>query len=493
MDFPFIIGLLGFVLASYSVVGNDVIQTLGTFLTSNEDRPWWVLWLYAGGILTITLIIGYLSYGGALGGNDVAFDRLDQVDIPEELSAWYLLPPAVLLLITRLAIPVSTTFLILTFFSAKSLPGMLNKSLIGYVVAFGAALLIFVGISRLTEKVFLSKPLKGEAPGIWGNRAFWTGAQWLFTGFLWSQWLTQDLANIYVYLGKPEDISVGKFIFSLMVVVGLLGYIFYSKGGAIQRIVKAKTNTADGVRQFLYRSVPYAGGDRGVAIYTDITDQFRNDRQLAVLYRILRHNLRNDLNVVGGYAELIAERTNDRFVTSHVETIVKTAERLLELSNEARDFERVLNADQTVEPIRLEPIVNRVIDTCGSRFPAGTIEQSSVSGRTVRAGEYLELALEALVDNGLRHNEAETPWVRIDATVDAGTVAISVCDNGPGIPPAERAVVTGSRSITPLEHGSGLGLWLVAAVGDVYGGHVEFAERDGGGSEVTIVLPEAEP
>jgi len=245
MDFPFIIGLLGFVLASYSVVGNDVIQTLGTFLTSNEDRPWWVLWLYAGGILTITLIIGYLSYGGALGGNDVAFDRLDQVDIPEELSAWYLLPPAVLLLITRLAIPVSTTFLILTFFSAKSLPGMLNKSLIGYVVAFGAALLIFVGISRLTEKVFLSKPLKGEAPGIWGNRAFWTGAQWLFTGFLWSQWLTQDLANIYVYLGKPEDISVGKFIFSLMVVVGLLGYIFYSKGGAIQRIVKAKTNTAD--------------------------------------------------------------------------------------------------------------------------------------------------------------------------------------------------------------------------------------------------------
>lgn len=251
--------------------------------------------------------------------------------------------------------------------------------------------------------------------------------------------------------------------------------------------------TADGVRQFLYRSVPYSGGDRGVAIYTDITDQFRNDRQLAVLYRILRHNLRNDLNIVGGYAELIAGRTDDRFVAAYAETIVKTAQQLLKLSNEARDFERVLNADQTVEPIRLEPIVDRVIDTCGSRFPAGTIEQSTVSGCTVRAGEYLELALEALVDNGLRHSAAETPWVRIDATVDAGTVAITVCDNGPGIPPAERAVVTGERSITPLEHGSGLGLWLVAAVGDVYGGRVEFAERDGGGSEVTILLPEAEP
>ncbi|MEM9984669.1 MAG: hypothetical protein AAF804_06185, partial [Bacteroidota bacterium] len=140
MDLYLIIALIGFALAAYSVVGNDVIQTLGTFLTSNEDKPWYILWLYAGGILTVTLILGYLGYGEALGGNDVAFDRLDTIEIPDQLSVWYLLPPAVLLVITRFGIPVSTTFLILTFFSAKSLPGMLNKSLIGYAVAFLAAL-----------------------------------------------------------------------------------------------------------------------------------------------------------------------------------------------------------------------------------------------------------------------------------------------------------------------------------------------------------------
>lgn len=251
--------------------------------------------------------------------------------------------------------------------------------------------------------------------------------------------------------------------------------------------------TADGVRQFLYRSIPYDDGDRGIAIYTDITDQFRRDRQLAVLYRVLRHNLRNDLNIVRGYAELIAGRTDDRPVRAYAGTIAKTTDRLLELSNEARDFERVLNTEQTVKPMCLGAIIDRVVDTCRSRFPAGTIEQSEVSELTVRAGEYLDLALEALVDNGLRHSEAELPWVGIDTTVDADTVTITVCDNGPGIPPAERAVVTGGRSITPLEHGSGLGLWLVAAVVDVYGGRVEFAERDTGGSKVTIVLPAAEP
>ena len=50
-----VIALLGFTLAAYSVVGNDSIQTLGTFLTSNEDKPWWVLWLYAGGIMAIVV------------------------------------------------------------------------------------------------------------------------------------------------------------------------------------------------------------------------------------------------------------------------------------------------------------------------------------------------------------------------------------------------------------------------------------------------------
>ena len=92
--------------------------------------------------------------------------------------------------------------------------------------------------------MFMKRPL-GDGDGIWASRSFWTAAQWLSTGFLWSQWLTQDLANLYVYLGDPESISPGMFVFSLVVVVGLLGYIFYSRGGAIQGIVKSKTNTAD--------------------------------------------------------------------------------------------------------------------------------------------------------------------------------------------------------------------------------------------------------
>jgi hypothetical protein len=248
-----VIALLGFTLAAYSVVGNDSIQTLGTFLTSNEDKPWWVLWLYAGGIMAIVVTMGYLGLGEYLGGRggDLTFGKYaglfqdpdKPIDFPT-MSIWYVLPPLALLGITRLGIPVSTTFLVLTFFAPKALPKMLVKSLGGYGVAFLFAIVAFVVLSRATERFFLQHPME-KGKGLMQNKQFWTVTQWLATGFLWSQWLTQDLVNILVYLGDPAQVEFWKFAFALVVLVGMLGYIFYQRGGEIQKIVRVKTNTAD--------------------------------------------------------------------------------------------------------------------------------------------------------------------------------------------------------------------------------------------------------
>lgn len=227
-----IVAWLGFILAGYAVVGNDSIQTLGTFLSSNEDRPWYILWIFAGSILTATLVYGWFNYSG-----DVSYSRLSKYPIPENFGWAYLLPPLTLMVLTRTGIPVSTSFLILTFFNPKNLGSMVTKSLLGYAVAFGVAIVVYILITKAVEKRFIENPIKKQ------EKQLWSVLQWLSTGFLWSQWLIQDFANIYVYL--PRSLGGGELAISLIILLGLLAYIFYGRGGAIQEIVKAKTNTVD--------------------------------------------------------------------------------------------------------------------------------------------------------------------------------------------------------------------------------------------------------
>lgn len=248
MDFTQIVMWAGFILAGYSVVGNDSIQTLGTFLSSNEKRPWWVLWLFAGSILATTLVYGWYTTGG-----DVSYGRLAKYPLPDPFAWYYILPPLVLMSLTRTGIPVSTSFLILTFFNEKNLYSMVTKSLLGYLVAFGAAVLVYIVITRTVEKRFIEKPITRSQTKIW------VPLQWLSTGFLWSQWLIQDFANIYVYL--PRETSPTTLVVSLIILLGLLAYIFASKGGAIQAIVKAKTNTID------IRSATIIDGIYGIVLY----------------------------------------------------------------------------------------------------------------------------------------------------------------------------------------------------------------------------------
>ena len=229
--------IVGFLLAAYSIVANDAIQTLGTFLASNANRPWWVLWLYACGILTAVLVTGWIVNNG-----DPAFGRLERFPLPTNPDGtvavgWlHALPPLAILILTRFGIPVSTTFLVLTVFRPSGLDSMLVKSAGGYLLAFVAGLLVVSLISAKAERHFLAT--KDREPGLG-----WVVFQWCSTGFLWAVWLMQDLANIFAYLSR--DLSVWGLVFALAAMLLLHAVIFYRHGGEIQKIVTSKTNTTD--------------------------------------------------------------------------------------------------------------------------------------------------------------------------------------------------------------------------------------------------------
>ena len=222
----------GFIVAGYSIVANDAIQTLGTFLSSNSHRPWWILWLYACSILVAVLVYGWIVNFG-----DVAYGRLEKFPEPPGGISWlHAIPPVFILLLTRYGVPVSTTFLVLTVFAPSNLGEMLVKSFLGYGVAIVAGVLVYSFVSRVVEKRFIDT--RKEPP-----KVQWVALHWLSTGFLWSQWLIQDLANIFVYL--PRQLGVELLLFAIIVMLLLHAYIFYRRGGRIQGIVTSKTNTTD--------------------------------------------------------------------------------------------------------------------------------------------------------------------------------------------------------------------------------------------------------
>lgn len=224
--------ILGFLLAAYSIIANDVIQTLGTFLASNADRPWWLLWLFAGTVLSAVVVYGWIASGG-----DPAYGRLQNFPEPETGITWiHVIPPLAILFLTRYGIPVSTTFLVLAIFNPENIGQMLIKSGGGYIVAFVTAIVVYrFVISKTTE--YFEKTEHAPVP------AYWVVLQWGSTAFLWSQWLIQDLANIFVYL--PRTIDLSSMLLAVIFMVGLLGIVFYQLGGPIQKIVSSKTGTTD--------------------------------------------------------------------------------------------------------------------------------------------------------------------------------------------------------------------------------------------------------
>jgi phosphate/sulfate permease len=220
---------LGFLFSLYSVIANDSIQTLGTFINSNSNK---YKWYYLATFISL-ILVAVLTYSYIVNLGDVTYGRLldKGIPFPETFNIFHVLAPLCLFILTRFGIPVSTTFLILSVFGTGFfIEKVIIKSIIGYFIAAISGYFIWYFISDYIEKT--TKNI---------NEKKWTILQWLATGYLWGVWLSHDLANIAVYLPRklPLDYFLGFIFFS---VIGIY-YIFYKKGGAIQNIIKEKTNT----------------------------------------------------------------------------------------------------------------------------------------------------------------------------------------------------------------------------------------------------------
>ncbi len=223
---------VGFGLAGYAAIANDSIQTIGTFIASNKNRKWYYLWLFMGLIFVATVYYSWSKYGGDVSNQRLASKGFDQS--PTEFTFLQLAAPLILLIMTRMRMPVSTTFLLLNAFSTKTsaIIGVLNKSLSGYFMAFILAFVVWLLVSKFINKYFKGKPHK-----------MWVVFQWITSGMLWSVWIQQDAANIAIFL--PRSLTGWEFVaFAGYIFLGL-GLLFYLKGDKIQGMVDEKSGVTD--------------------------------------------------------------------------------------------------------------------------------------------------------------------------------------------------------------------------------------------------------
>jgi PAS domain S-box-containing protein len=234
-----------------------------------------------------------------------------------------------------------------------------------------------------------------------------------------------------------------------------------------------------------------------VGIARDITDRKsleadlkKSLTQLEVIDRVLRHNLRNSMNIIKGNAEII-QTISEGEVAERADVIIEESDYFLTTTEREREITDVLVNEQSPEPIDLGAIIDDTVAATQERNPEAHITVNSSTDRQIRAMKRIRRALTELLTNAVNHSDQTEPSIEVTVEDGADAVVIRIADDGPGIPEMERKVITEEAEIEPLYHGTGLGLWLVKTIVEGSGGSLAFDENEPRGTIVTITLPVA--
>lgn len=266
--------------------------------------------------------------------------------------------------------------------------------------------------------------------------------------------------------------------------------------------------TADGERLVLSQTVAPITGPSGtierfVAVNSDITDRKRREERLeaekeaveqlqerlSVMNRILRHDIRSSVNIIRGNAELAA--ASERRLDQALETIVEESDRLQRIGESVRHIQSVLEEDESPDNVLdVATLLQAKVHRFQNDYPCATFDLDLPQTAVVQAREQFGLAIDHLLANAIEHNDRNRPTVTVAVETTAETVRIEVRDDGPGIPDAEIQPLSDGRE-TPLEHTSGLGLWLAHWIVAASDGRLSFEENEPRGTVVRIELPRA--
>ncbi|SDM82509.1 PAS domain S-box-containing protein [Halogranum gelatinilyticum] len=230
--------------------------------------------------------------------------------------------------------------------------------------------------------------------------------------------------------------------------------------------------------------IAYAG------VFIDITRERRAEQTTRILNRVLRHNLRNDANVILGHLDLLREQAEDEAMEESVAIVEARINRLLDRAETARELEDLISVDSDpqVEPIRVDELLRDAVETARDQYESVEFVVDELVPASVAAGPALATAFDAVLENAVEHNDSDVPRVVVGMEPDDRTVRVTIADNGPGIKQEDLPHVFSLDERSQIYHGEGIDLFFVYELLAEYSGRISVEANDPRGAVFTFHL-----
>ena len=242
------------------------------------------------------------------------------------------------------------------------------------------------------------------------------------------------------------------------------------------------------------------GQELVIGMFRETTERRQHEKHLqeqrdnlTLLNEVMRHDIRNHLQLVVAYAELLEDRI-DEDQQEYLDIVKESATQAVELTTTARDLADVmLRTDSELQRKSLSRTLEGEVEDVRSAYP-GTIltVESSPSGVKVLADDMLDVVFRNLLKNAIQHNDKEVPEVTVSVAVEDGQATVRVSDNGPGVPDAQKESIFGRGELGLGSEGSGIGLYLVRTLVESYDGDVWVEDTEPEGATFVVRIPTAE-
>ncbi|MFW5916890.1 MAG: PAS domain-containing sensor histidine kinase [Halorubrum sp.] len=308
-----------------------------------------------------------------------------------------------------------------------------------------------------------------------GNLERWNDALLGVSGYTREELRTMDVEDFFIetHTDRVSD-SISR--------------AFVNGSDAIEAVVRTKSGEQIPYEFRKQRLVKDESVIGLVGIGRDITRQKSREQHLKAVDYLLQHQLRNQLNIIQGNADMLAEEYEEAG-SQRISTIHESTDKMLSLFDHHRDIVTQILLRKDRERIDIMDALDELLTDFKEEHPHAELDLAGPTSVPVIAIPYIEQAFRELVWNGLKHNTAETPTVSITVTAESTPITILLTDNGPPISRFEYEFIEEPKALDSTSHPTELGLWAANLAVRYSGGTFTITEGTEDGNEILVELP----